>query len=243
MNAITTQPIANAAFYAERVLNKPELIEAYFTQTRGYAHDRLKSAVRGQMVAWTVAGCATIAAVAGCVAIAVMIPLKGTEVIVLRVDEATGMTDRVYDVEAGPMSASDAERRYWLWQYVLHREGYTYGERQHNFDVVNLMSTGDVQQEYNAAFRGSNLTSPQVTLGSTGRASIGWVSTTIIGPKQALLRYVVTETKDGNQKPAVHRVATIDFDFAHGSISGSALNINPRGFLVTSYHTDPEAPE
>jgi len=241
MNAITkAQPTPAEAFHARPVPNDPALLAAYFKQVSSYEGDRLKWAYRVAGIGWTVAVAAGIVAGAACFAVAGLTPLKRTDVVVLRVNETTGMTDRVYDVQGGPMAASEAEQRHWLWQYVRHRQGYSYAEAQYNFDVVNIMSTADVQLQYAEGFRGSNPLSPQVVLGRTGQAALSWVSTAFIGPKLAQVRYVLSERKGDLMLPKRNMVATVGFDFSRGSISGGAININPRGFLVTSYRVDQE---
>ena len=241
MNALMkARPTPAEAFQARPVPDDPELLAAYFKQVSSYEGDRLKWAYRMAGIGWTVAVAAGVIAGIACFATAGLTPLKSTELIVLRVNDTTGMTDRVYDVRGGEMAASEAEQRHWLWQYVLHRQGYSFAEAQRNFDVVNIMSTPDVQQQYAEWFRGSNPQSPQVVLGRTGQAALSWVSTSFIGPKLAQVRYVVSERKGDLVLPKRNMVATVAFDFAHGPISGSAININPRGFLVTSYRVDQE---
>lgn len=241
MNAISkSQPTPTEAFHARAVPNDPELVAAYFKQVSSYEGDRLKWAYRMTGIAWTVAIGAGIVAGAACFAVAGLTPLKTTETVVLRVDNATGMTDRLYDVPGGEMSASEAEQRHWLWQYLLHRQGYSFAEAQRNFDVVNLMSTPDVQRLYSDWFKGSNPQSPQVILGHNGQAALSWVSTSFIGPKLAQVRYVLSERKGDLLLPKKNMVATIGFDFSRGPIGGSAININPRGFLVTSFRADQE---
>ena len=241
MNAISKPKLTpNEAFHARPIPNDPELVAAYFKQVASYEGDRLKWAYRIAGIGWTVAVAAGIVAGAACFAVAGLTPLKRTDVVVLRVNDTTGMTDRVYDVQGGNMAASEAEQRHWLWQYVLHREGYSYAEAQLNFDVVNIMSTAAVQLQYANWYRGSNPQSPQVVLGRTGLAALSWVSTSFIGPKLAQVRYILAERKGDLLLPKRNMVATIAFDFSTGPISGSAINVNPRGFLVTSYRVDQE---
>ncbi len=239
MNAISRRaPVG--AFQARAVPNDPELLDAYFRQVASYEGDRLKAARRSTRLAWTVAAAAGAVAATACLAVAGLTPLKTVVPIVFRVDNATGIVDRVYDVRGGELAASEAERRYFLWQYVLHRQGYGYAEAQRNFDVVSLMSTADVQRQYADWFKGSNPQSPQVVLGRQGSATLNWVSTTFLGPKLAQVRFTQAERKGDALLPTRHMVATIGFDFAHGPISGSAINVNPDGFLVTSFHVDQE---
>jgi type IV secretion system protein VirB8 len=243
MNAISKRTAVADAFQARPVPDDPELLAAYFRQVASYEGDRLKAARRSAKFAWSVAIGASIVAGAACFAIAGLTPLKTVVPIVFRVDNSTGMVDRVYDVRGGELAASEAERRYFLWQYVRLRQGYTYAEAQQNFDAVNLMSTALVQQQYAEWFRGSNAASPQVLLGRYGMATVNWVSTQFspVNPKVAFVRFIQQERKGDSLLPSKHMIATIGFDFAKGSISGSALNVNPDGFLVTSYHADEEA--
>lgn len=228
------------AFAARPVPNDPELLGAYFKQVSSYEQNRLKWAYGLAGLGWTVAIAAGVIAGTANLALAGLSSLKTPDPIVLRVDNATGMTDRIYDVKGGEMAASEAEQRHWLWQYVLHRQGYSFAEAQRNFDVVSIMSTAEVQGQYADAFKGSNPSSPQVILGRNGQAALSWVSTSFIGPKLAQVRYVVSERKGDLPLPKRSMVATVGFDFSHGVISGSAININPRGFLVTSYRVDQE---
>jgi type IV secretion system protein VirB8 len=241
MNAITGRAAPEAAFRARAVPDDPQLLTAYFRQVASYEADRLRTARRSARLAWTVAAGATGLAAAACLAIAALTPLKTIIPFVFRVDNATGIVERVYDVQGGEMEASDAMRRFYLWQYVRYRQGYVAVEAQQNFDAVNLMSTAEVQQSYADWFRGSNPTSPQVTLGRTGIATVNWVSTSLLGPNLAQVRFTQTERKGDQVLPTKHLIATIGFDFAHGAVAGSAINVNPNGFLVTSYHVDQEA--
>ena len=242
MNAISKPaPIHHEALRARPVPDDPALLAAYFQQVDSYAADRLRDAVRSRRLAWILAAAASVLAGSACFAVAALAPLKTVVPVVFRVDNASGMVDRVYDVRGGEMAATEAERRYFLWQYVRHREGFVAAEAQYNFDAVNLMSTADVQQRYAEWFRGSNPQSPQVVLGRSGVSTVSWVSTSFLGPKLAQVRYVQQDRKGDQLLPVRRMVATIGYDFARGATTGSAVNVNPDGFLVTSYHADMEA--
>ena len=242
MNAISKPAaIGEDALRARPVPDDPALLAAYFQQVESYSADRLRSALRSRRTAWAVAGGSMVLAAAACLAVAALAPLKTVVPVVFRVDNVSGMVDRVYDVRGGELAATEAERRFFLWQYVRHREGYVAAEAQYNFDVVNLMSTADVQQRYAEWFRGSNPQSPQVVLGRAGTSMVSWVSTSFLGSKLAQVRYVQQDRKGDQLLPVRRMVATIGFDFARGSTTGSAVNVNPDGFLVTSYHADMEA--
>ena len=239
-DAALSAPLTEAAFGARPVQADPALIDAYFRKVTSYQGDRVTAASRSARRAWTAAAGAGVLAACGCLAAATLATRPAPDPIVLRVDGTTGMVDRVYDVDGGTMTATEAEQRHYLWQYVRLREGYSFNEAQFNFDTVTLMSTPDVQAQYAEAFRGSNPQSPQIVLGRSGQAVVSWVSTAFVGPKLAQVRYVLTARKGETLLPRQNMVATIGFAFAPGGLTGRAINVNPRGFLVTSYHVDQE---
>ncbi|MBP2300915.1 virB8 family protein [Azospirillum picis] len=229
------------AFRARPVVADPALAAAYFAQVASYEADRLRASRRLARAGFAVGAVGAAVGLAGALAVAALVPLKTVVPLVFRVDMATGVVERVYDVRGGPLAAGEAQQRYFLWQYVRLRQGYSAVEAHANFDAVALMSAPRVQADYAAAFRGSNPASPQVMLGRDGTASVRWLSTSFLGPKLAQLRFVQSERK-GDGAMAVRRMlATIGFDFAPGSLSATAINVNPLGFVVTSYRVDEEA--
>lgn len=240
MNAISKPSMAAPGLAAQPIPNDPELLATYFRQVASYQSNEVKRARRSARVAWSVAVAAGVLAGTACLGVAGLAPLKSVQPIVFRVNDTTGMVDRVFDVRGGEMAASEAERRYFLWQYILYRQGYEFTDAVRNFDVVNLMSTADVQQQYTTWFKGSNPQSPQVLLGRGGSSTVNWISTSFLGAKQAQVRFTQQDRKGDVLLPLRHMVATITFDFARGDTTGSAINVNPDGFLVTSFHVDQE---
>jgi type IV secretion system protein VirB8 len=230
------------AFLARPVAADPKLLDAYFAKVASYeASER----TRDQRVARTgfvigVIGC--LIGVLGVGSTAALAPLKQVYPLVFRVDQASGAVERIYDVHGGGMDVGEAEKRYFLWQYVRYRQSYTAAEAAMNFNSVALLSSSDVQQAYAAVFKGTNPNSPQVLLGRDGTATVRWISTSFLGPTLAQVRFVQMGSKAGAELPSQRMVATIQFDFAKsGQLSATAINENPLGFLVTSYRVDMEA--
>jgi type IV secretion system protein VirB8 len=228
------------AFQARLVPPDPQLLEAYFAKVASYEADRLRHYRRTARAGFAVGAVGAAVGLAGALAVAMLMPLKSVVPLVFRVDNATGVVERVYDLRGGPMAAGEAQQRYFLWQYVRLRQGYSPAEVQANFEAVALMSAPPVQTEYAAWFRGSNPNSPQVMLGHDGSAVLRWVSTSLLGPRLAQVRFVQHERKGDVPLPTRRMVATISFDFIPDQVSASALNVNPLGFVVTSYRADPE---
>lgn len=228
------------AFLARQVPASPEALDAYFAKVASYESDRLKGAIRFGRFGVMVGTIGLVVGALGVGGMAAMAPLKTVLPLVFRVDNVTGAVERVYDVQGGNLAASEASTRYFLWQYVRYRQGYAPQEAQASFDAVALLSSPAVQNEYAAGFRGSNPTSPQVVLGRDGSASVRFLSTSLLGPKLAQLRFIQQERKGDTMLPPKRMVATIAFDFAPGQVNATALNVNPLGFIVTSYRADAE---
>ena len=231
------------AFQAHPITSDPAVVDAYFARVASYEADHLRSSQRMARVGFAVGAIGTVAGLLGMGAVTALTPLKTVLPLVFRVDNASGAVERVYDVRGGAMETTEASKRYFLWQYVRLRQGYSLAERESNFDAVTLMSSPQVQSDYAAWYRGSNSESPQMLLGRDGTASLRWVSTSFLGPKLAQVRFVQIEKKSDVLLPQKRMVATIGFDFAAGQVSSSTMNVNPLGFVVTSYRADMEAPQ
>ncbi len=229
------------AYLARPVPADPELLKAYYAQVSSYQEDRVRAARRTGRMGFIVGGIGALLGVAGVGTAASLAPLKTVFPVVFRVDNATGAVERVYDIQGGPMAATEATSRYFLWQYVRLRQGYDIHTAQHDYETVPAMSTPPVAAEYVAAFRGTNPMSPQVVLGSDGTSSVSWKSTAFLGPKLAQIRFIQTEQKPGVVLAPKYMVATIAYDFVPGPVAESASNSNPLGFVVTSYRVDQEA--
>jgi len=241
MNMMKQRFVPVEAFKARPITADPAVLSAYFTQVASYEADRLRNYRRTAQLGFGAGVLGLLVAAAGVGAAASLAPLKTVVPLVFRVDNTTGAVEQVYDVRGGELAATEATRRYFLWQYVRHREGYSYAEAQSNFDAVSLMSTPSVQKEYDDGFKISNPVSPQAVLGKDGSATLRWVSTAFLGDKLAQVRFELLARKGDVALPPQRLVATIAFDFATNKLSSEAINVNPTGFIVTSYHVDAEA--
>ena len=232
--------VISQAFIARPVTADQATLDTYFAQVASYEADRLQGAQRAARIGCTVGAIGTLIGLLGVGAVAALSPLKRVEPLVFRVSDTTGVVERVYDVRGGAMEATEASTRFFLWQYVRSRQTYSAAEAKSNFEAVTLMSSPAVQTEFSAQFRGANPSSPQVVLGRDGTASLRWVSTTFLSPMLAQVRFVQAERKRETALPDKHTVATIGFRFAPGELTASAINVNPLGFIVTSYRADTE---
>jgi type IV secretion system protein VirB8 len=243
MFARSARAAPGEAFMARPITADPEVLNAYFAQVASYEANERARDRKTARAGFAIGAIGAAIGVMGIAAVMMLAPLKTVIPLVFRVDKTTGAVDRIYDVRGGKMPVREAEKRFCLWQYVRYRQTYTAAEAETNFNAVALMSSPQVQQDYAAGFKGTNQNSPQVLLGQDGNATVRWVSTSFLGPKLAQVRFIQLTRKAGAPLPAQRMVATIAFDFAPGQLTASAINVNPLGFIVTSYRADMEARE
>lgn len=241
MNMMAPKSTPAGAFKARQLPADPAVMTAYFEQVASYEADRVKAAKRMGRMGVIVGAIGALVGLAGVGAVAALAPLKTVLPLAFRVDNTTGAVEQVFDVRGGEMAATDASTRYFLWQYVRNRQTYSAPEAKSAFESVALMSSPAVQTEYAAGFKGSNPNSPQVQLGRDGSASVRWVSTSLLAPRLAQVRFAQLERKGGVQLPEKRMVATIAFTFSPAELPSAALNVNPLGFVVTSYRADTES--
>ena len=214
-------------------------LDAYFKEVRTFEQDRIRSLKRSARLAWSIALVASGVAAAACIAVAGLTPLKTVVPFVVRVDNSTGIVDTVSALTAGPNSYNDAVSRYFLARYVQVREGYVYEDAALNFRTTTLMSAPRVQNQFAAWFNGRTADSPQVKF-RNATAQVEIVAIAMLSPSQAQVRFLRKVARSEHDVTVTHWIATIDFTYSSGSISVRDRDVNPLGFIVTSYTVDQE---
>ena len=215
-------------------------LEQYLEESRGLERDYLEELVRSRRAAWRVAAGAAVLVAAALTAVVALVPLKRVEAFVLRVDNATGAVDLVTTLRDGQASYGEVVDRYFLNKYVLARESYDYETLQTAYDTTALMSSGEVQREYAALFDGPKARDKVLA----NRVRIV-VKVRSIAPgttrNTAVVRFATRATRaDGTSEPEESLVATIGLRYVGGAMREQDRLVNPLGFQVTSYRTDPE---
>lgn len=192
--------------------------------------------------AWMIAGASVVLAVCLAIALASIFPLKETEPYLVRVDNATGVTDVVSLLREQVVDYEDIQDKYWIGMFIKAREGYNWYTLQKDYDLVALLAARPVAIEYAKLFQGQNALDE--TWKNKYRAEINILTISPNGNGSASIRFVksvnVVETGAEYQKPSTW-IATINYEYrATDKIKESERLINPFGFTVVSYRVDPE---
>ncbi|TCQ74726.1 type IV secretion system protein VirB8 [Ochrobactrum sp. BH3] len=217
-------------------------LDEYFKNARRFDQDRLLSSQRSTKVAWFVAGVSGLLSLVCIGAVAALSPLKTVEPFVIRVDNSTGIVDVVSALTSEAGTYDEEVTKYFASKYVRAREGYQSVEAEDNFHTVSLLSGPEEQERFAEFYRGSNPKSPQVVY-RDGVAKITIHSISLVNRNVTSVRYTRTVTRSNEPPRTTHWVATLTNSYVNVSIATSDRLVNPLGYVVTEYRSDPEVVE
>ncbi|WP_317992838.1 virB8 family protein [Bartonella gliris] len=219
---------------------KEKDIEQYIAEARLFDQDRMLASRRITRVSLAIAGIAVTVALLSSLAVITLTPLKTVEPYVIRVDNSTGIVEVVEALKEGPQNVDEAITRYFTAQYVRAREGFEAEEVQHNFQTVSLLSSPEEQARFAGWYGARNPQSPQI-LYKNASVTVTIKSISFINQDVAQVRYYRTvRENDNNREFITHWVATLTFEYINAPISVQNRLVNPLGFIVSEYRTDPE---
>ncbi|MDP2011546.1 MAG: VirB8/TrbF family protein [Phenylobacterium sp.] len=215
-------------------------LKVYFGEAQSWDADRLRTAERSRRLAWIAAGAAGLVAIAAVGAVAALTPLKTVVPYVVRVDRNTGAVEVMTALTSyQPVTYDEAVTKHYLAQYVRAREGWLPPAAEANFRQVSIMSSPAEQQRWAQDFRPSNPQSPQIRLGADGEAQVEVRAISFISPGVANVRFHQS-LRRGAQMESADAIATRAFTYSRAPMAEADRLLNPLGFQVTSYRSDPE---
>lgn len=203
---------------------------------------------RAKRVTWWVAGSAIALAFLSIAALLVALPLKHTELTIIRVDNVTGRSEIVTTVTEGDIPAQLAQDKFFTGLYVRLREGYNYYSLQRDYDTVPLYGADAVNADYLALFQSKQ--SPEIIYSNESHmVDIEIISNSISEATEpdrlASIRFKknIKSLRTGVVKTE-YFVARLTFRMdPTKEMTEEIRNVNPMGFMVTSYQVDKEMRE
>lgn len=196
-------------------------------------------AERSERRAWLVAGAASIIAVLLGGGIFALLPLKEVDPFIVRVDKNTGAADIITRVTERNMSPDEAIDKYWIATYVRARESYSESNIVAYYKTVDLLSSLDEGQEYQAAVSPDNPKSVLNVYGPGGKVEVKILSISFLDTGTASVRFERRDVLRGQAKVS-RWIATIGYKYEDPPLTEEERQINPLGFQVVDYRTDPE---
>lgn len=219
-----------------------EALDAYYAEAASWNRDRLDAVHSSKRIAWWIAAVAAAIALLEAIALVLLTPLKTVEPYTLMVDKTTGYVQALKPLDQAKIAPDAALTQSFLVQYVIAREGFDMATLNANYRKVALFSADQARSSYLQTMQVSNPESPLLVYPRTSTVDVQVKSISPIGPNAALVRFDTVRSDKGAQpQPPRSWVAVIRYRYSTEPMKLEDRFINPLGFKVVSYRTDPEA--
>ena len=211
----------------------------YYQEGGTWEEDRTLWKNSSLSIAWIIAAVMTVIALGAIVSLASLAPLKTFEPYMIVVDKSSGFVEVKRPMAEGALSQDEAVTMFNVVRYVKARETYDPKALKDNFDLAQLLSTGDAARDLTEIFSPANPKNPVKTFGATTDVAVSVKSVTFPNQRTALVRFGTDEKSASN---IVHRdwVALVRFRYSGSPMSNQMRFDNPLGFQTTEYRRDQE---
>lgn len=221
---------------------KSQDVNAYLAETRGLERDYIQELIRrGNAWKVTAIGACAVATIA-VGSIAVLLPLKTTETVVLRVDNASGAVDVIPTVREKEVDITALEHKRLIKEYVELRNSYDWGIIEAYHNRLRLLSSGTAWNTYAAQFQGENPLHEKLRDQIQIEARV--ISITLLpktGENYNAMVQLVTQKKDKDGNPIEspqYQTANLSYEIDPSFLDGQKEEVrlqNPLGFSVYGY--------
>jgi len=213
--------------------------------SRAFESVILERDVREKKLAWLMAAVGFFLAAMAIAAIIILLPLKTTEIELWSVDKQTGRYDFMTRIKERDISTEEALAHSLAAQYVSLREGYNYFSLQRDYDDVQLFNSDGVNKDYLDGFNGD--LAPDVVFNKADYVVAIDIISNVHAPATAPDRLATLRIKrtlrriaDNSVKTDIWHIRLTYRYLPRKQLTDSQREVNPLGFIVTSYQRDKE---
>lgn len=201
--------------------------------------------VRARKIAFAISITAIAFALLCIAALIVMLPLKQTEIELYTVDSHTGRAEYVSRIKEKDLSTEVAMAKSFAANYARLREGYNYFSLQNSYDTVQLFNSGQVNTDYLSWFASSD--APDTVFQNSANVVETEVISNLISEATSpdmlatlRLKKTIRHVADGSTRTELWNIRLTYHYAPQKTLTESQREINPLGFIVTSYQRDKE---
>ncbi|MFJ5475279.1 virB8 family protein [Pectobacterium carotovorum] len=219
--------------------------ENIIASSRTFESVLLEKDEREKKLAWRIAAIGFALAAMAITALIILLPLKNTEIELWSVDKQTGRYEYMTRIKEQNISTEKALAQALAAHYVRLREGYNYFALQRDYDDVQLFNSDSVNRDYLDGFNSNQ--APDVIFNKAEYVVsidiISNVHATATDPDHlATLRIkrTIRRIVDNSVKTDVWNIRLTYRYLPRKQLTDSQREVNPLGFIVTSYQRDKE---
>ncbi|MFJ5437450.1 virB8 family protein [Pectobacterium brasiliense] len=219
--------------------------ENIIASSRTFESVLLEKDEREKKLAWRIAAIGFALAAMAITALIILLPLKNTEIELWSVDKQTGRYEYMTRIKEQSISSEKALAQALAAHYVRLREGYNYFALQRDYDDVQLFNSDSVNRDYLDGFNSNQ--APDIIFNKAEYVVsidiISNVHATATAPDHlATLRIkrTIRRIVDNSVKTDVWNIRLTYRYLPRKQLTDSQREVNPLGFIVTSYQRDKE---
>ncbi|KFX21167.1 virB8 family protein [Pectobacterium betavasculorum] len=219
--------------------------ENIIASSRTFESVLLEKDEREKKMAWRIAAIGFALAAMAITALIILLPLKTTEIELWSVDKQTGRYEYMTRIKEQSISTEKALAQALAAHYVRLREGYNYFALQRDYDDVQLFNSDSVNRDYLDGFNSNQ--APDIIFNKAEYVVsidiISNVHATATAPDHlATLRIkrTIRRIVDNSVKTDVWNIRLTYRYLPRKQLTDSQREVNPLGFIVTSYQRDKE---
>jgi type IV secretion system protein VirB8 len=211
----------------------------YYADGATWERDIARRNRNSRALAWIVAGVMTIVAVGALGILALLVPLKTYEPYMVVVDKTTGFVEVKRPMAEGSLTQDEAITTFNVVRYIKARETYDPKALKDNFDLAQLLATGDAARELTEIYSPANPSNPVKVYGTNTVVTVTIKSVTFPNNRTALARFS-TEEKSSTNIITRNWVSLVRFRYTSTPMRNEWRFDNPLGFQVLEYRRDQE---
>ncbi len=224
----------------ETATSEPARVDPrYYADGATWEHDIARRNRNSRALAWIVATVMSVVAIVALGILALLVPLKTDEPYMVVVDKTTGFVEVKRPMAEGALTQDEAVTMFNVVRYVKARETYDPKALKDNFDLAQLLASGDAARELTEIYSPANPNNPVKIYGTNTEVAVNIKSVTFPNNRTALVRFS-TDEKSATNTITRHWVSLVRFRYTGAPMRNEWRFQNPLGFQALEYRRDQE---
>ena len=224
----------------ETAASEPARVDPrYYADGATWEHDIARRNRNSRALAWIVASVMSVVAIVALGVLALLVPLKTYEPYMVVVDKATGFVEVKRPMAEGALTQDEAVTMFNVVRYIKARETYDPKALKDNFDLAQLLASGDAARELTEIYSPANPNNPVKIYGTNTEVAVNIKSVTFPNNRTALVRFS-TDEKSATNTITRHWVSLVRFRYTGAPMRNEWRVENPLGFQALEYRRDQE---
>ena len=197
----------------ETAASEPARVDPrYYADGATWEHDIARRNRNSRALAWIVASVMSVVAIVALGVLALLVPLKTYEPYMVVVDKATGFVEVKRPMAEGALTQDEAVTMFNVVRYIKARETYDPKALKDNFDLAQLLASGDAARELTEIYSPANPNNPVKIYGTNTEVAVNIKSVTFPNNRTALVRFS-TDEKSATNTITRHWVSLVRFRY------------------------------